>query len=75
MKKILTVLFAAMFGIAALSSCVKVRTCTCVTTTNEENGEVSTQEYPVNGNKKTAQNSCSALNKVTNSYTTVCNMN
>ena len=75
MKKTSFYLFAVIFGIATLSSCVKVRTCSCKTTINGENGEVSYESYPVSGNKKTAQNTCNAYNKFNQTYTTTCNIN
>lgn len=75
MKKSIVFLFVFSFGAATLSSCVKVRTCTCKTTINELNGEVSYESYPVSGSKKNAQNSCNAFNKFNQEYTKTCNLN
>ena len=75
MKKTQLFLCAAIFAIATMSSCTKVRTCQCKTTYNELNGETFYESYPVGGNKKSAQNSCNAFNKFNQEYATTCNLN
>lgn len=67
-------LFVLGFGIVALTSCVKERTCTCTTTdSSSELSFTTTEVYTTD--KETAQTACELNESTILTLTTTCELN